>query len=291
MNDKLGAARLIQGADMAEAESLSWAAGQVAVRSVTCPDSDSGNEDAALVLAVSPAAGVLAVADGVGGGPAGRDASRGVLEALRATIGLHHPDDGVPLRAAVLNGIERANADLLANGYGGASTLVLAEIESGQVRVYHVGDSAALLVGQRGRIKWQSIPHSPVGFAVESGMLDEEEAMHHADRHLVSNVIGDQAMRIEIGPVLHLAPRDTLLLASDGLFDNLHIAEIVAAIRSGPLAEGVDALVDRALVRMRQSEEMPSKPDDITVTALRLTQERGGGTPRRRSPRRQLKLL
>ena len=78
-----------------------------------------------------------------------------------------------------------------------------------------------LAIGQKGKIKLQTISHSPVGLAVESGHLDESEAMHHEQRHVVSNVVGDQTMRIEVGAKLMLAPRDTVLLSTDGLFDNL----------------------------------------------------------------------
>ena len=82
----------------------------------------------------------------------------------------------------------------------------------------------------RGRVKLQTISHSPVGYAVESGMLDDQEAMHHEERHVVSNIIGTPEMRIEIGPPIDLATYDTLLVATDGLADNLHIEEIIERI-------------------------------------------------------------
>ncbi len=37
-------------------------------------------------------------------------------------------------------------------------------------------------------------------------MLDEDEAMNHEDRHVVSNMIGAEDMHIELGPVVKLAP-------------------------------------------------------------------------------------
>ncbi len=57
--------------------------------------------------------------------------------------------------------------------------------------------------------------------------------MHHEERHLVSNVVGTDDMRIELGPPLKLARYDTVLLASDGLLDNLYTDEIVELIRKG----------------------------------------------------------
>ncbi len=127
-----------------------------------------------------------------------------------------------------------------------------------------------LVCGGRGKVKLLTVPHSPVGFAMEAGILNEKEDMHHEDRHLVSNVIGTPEMRIEIGSTLKFKPRDTLLLASDGLFDNLHINEIVERIRKGPLQKSLDQLVHTAKSRMLNHRSgKPSKPDDLTVIAYR----------------------
>jgi serine/threonine protein phosphatase PrpC len=155
------------------------------------------------------------------------------------------------------------------------------EIDGPSVRPYHVGDSLILICGQRGKVKLQNIPHSPVGYAVESGLLDEDAAVHHAERNVVSNVVGDAEMRIEIGPVTRLAPRDTLLLASDGVSDNLYLEEIVNSIRTGPLARVAERLVDACLSRMQEPRaDKPGHPDDLTFVAFRPA------VPRRRSASR-----
>jgi PPM family protein phosphatase len=155
-------------------------------------------------------------------------------------------------------------------GMGAATTLAVVEIREHTLRPYHVGESMILVVGQRGKSKLQTVSHSPVGFAVESGLLDAVEAMHHEDRHLVSNVVGNADMRIEIGPCVELAPRDTLLLASAGLFDNLHLPEIVELLRKGPLPDAVRSLAAEARRRMQCPQDgHPSKPDDLTIVAWR----------------------
>jgi serine/threonine protein phosphatase PrpC len=120
------------------------------------------------------------------------------------------------------------------------------------------------------------VPHSPVGCAVEAGLIDEDEAMHHDERHIVSNVIGAADMRIEVGSALRLAPRDTMILASDGVLDNLHIEEIVSRIRKGPLDDAAGKLAKHSRRRMIEPREGdPSKPDDLTFIAFRP----GGGRP------------
>ena len=106
---------------------------------------------------------------------------------------------------------------------------------------------------------------------------DEDKAMHHAERHLVSNVLGAPDMRIEVGSQRRIAPRDTLLLASDGLSDNLRTDEIVALLRTGPLDAACERLAELTRARMHApSDGEPSKPDDLTFVAFR---------PAKRAPR------
>lgn len=76
-------------------------------------------------------------------------------------------------------------------------------------------------------------------------------------------------MRIEIGPSIALGQRDTVLIASDGLFDNLSIAEVVERIRKGKLPASLASLADLAHARMLGIENQPCKPDDLSVIAIR----------------------
>jgi serine/threonine protein phosphatase PrpC len=255
--------------DMVEAEARSMAGGQVVVYSSRCPEKTTPNEDAAALIPLGDAAGVLVVADGMGGGQAGEQASRIATECMVTTIE-EGDDDETLLRTAILNGFERANEAILERGVGAATTLAVIEISEQVVRPYHVGDSMILVVGQRGKVKLQTTPHSPVGFAVEAGMLDEKDAIHHEDRHVVSNVIGSSEMKIEIGSPVKLALCDTVLVASDGLFDNLHVPEIVETIRKGKLMKAAGKLIEAARRRMAGSAETkPSKPDDLTFILYR----------------------
>ena len=245
-----------------------FAGGQVVVFSAESPDRDTGNEDAAAVLGTGSRQGVLAVADGLGGRPGGSAASALALRHLARAVSAGESETGS--RSAILDGIEQANQAILELGVGAATTLSVAEIDGGGLRSYQVGDSAILVVGQRGRIKLQTLSHSPVGYAVESGLMDESEALHHEARHFVSNMVGSQDMRIEVGSVLRLAPRDTVLLATDGLLDNLSLAEIVEIVRAGPLADAAAELARQCERRMRQPRSgEPSKPDDLTFLLYR----------------------
>ena len=168
-------------------------------------------------------------------------------------------------------GSKRRTGRILELGIGAATTLAVVEVLDGIIRPYHVGDSMILVMGQRGKVKLKTVAHSPVGHAIEAGVLDGEEAMHHEDRHLVSNILGTSDMRIEIGPPLRLSRYDTVLIASDGLCDNLAVDEIVARVRSGPLPDAVARLAVEARAHMEADGGLtPCKPDDLTVVAYRL---------------------
>ncbi len=261
-------ALILTGRAMSAPETCVLAGGRAAVFSCGKPGGEEANEDALAVLELGGARGVLAVADGAGGHPNGARAAAVTLEALADSIDGDTNDD---LRGSLLDGIESANRRVQDLGGGAASTLAVLEIEGRTVRPYHVGDSEILVVGQRGRVRLSIVPHSPTGYAVESGLLEPAEAIAHEDRHLVSNLVGTADMRIEIGSVLDLQPRDTVLIASDGLFDNLRVDEIVNAIRSGPLERAAHDLLRDARRRMQSATTgEPSKPDDLTFVLYRI---------------------
>jgi serine/threonine protein phosphatase PrpC len=278
------APRFCLDADMSEVETLPLAAGEVALFSARCPGRGSANQDAALLVPFGPDAAVLVVADGAGGARGGSRAAGLAVRCLARSLA-EARREGIPVRTAILDGIERANREVSALGVGAATTLAAAEIQAGRVRTYHVGDSLILLVGQRGRVKLETISHSPVGFAVEAGVLDEGDAMHHRDRHLVSNVLGASDMRVEVGSERPLSSHDTLLLASDGLSDNLRVGEIAEHVRRGRLRDAAEALAATARRRMYAPRDgEPSKPDDLTLLAFRLRKPKRAARASRSSP-------
>ena len=261
--------RLYCDTNMDDAEIHQIAGRSAAVFSTSCPGVESPNEDSAALVPLDATSCVLIVADGMGGSRSGELASALAVRTLRSAL-VEAARSGDMLRTAILTGIEDASRAVADLGTGAGTTLAAVEVQGNSIRPYHVGDSMILVMGQRGKIKLQTVSHSPVGFAVEAGVIDEAEAMHHEDRHLVSNVLGASDMRIEVGSTLRLSPRDTLLLSSDGLFDNLHRDEIVERMRRGPLLEGARRLSQDSVRRMtRPVGGNPSKPDDLTFVAFR----------------------
>jgi len=262
--------QVIRATDATPAKSYRIAGGAATMRTEAAPDKSDGNEDCAALVPFGEHSGVLAVADGLGGLPAARNASHTLINTLSAVVKKAQRDNR-PLRGAVLDAIETANAKLLAEGLGNATTAALIEIDGTTIRPYHVGDSQILITGQRGRIKLQTLAHSPTGYAVESGMLDEDDALEHEERHFVANVVGDREMRIEIGAPLTMSPRDTLVIASDGLWDNLFVEEVIDTVRTGEITESAENLMRTARSRINEPKDgLPSHPDDVTFVLYRL---------------------
>lgn len=244
--------------------------------STRSPAKTSDNEDSGLALAYGDNGLVLAVADGAGGLPAGRKASNTMIETLIEMLPGAAKDE-TPMRIAIMSAIEEGNRRILDFSNGSATTLTVVGVDGHELRHYQVGDSIALLLGQRGKLKAQTMQHSPVGFAVEAGLLNEREAMMHADRHYVSNFIGLASMRIDVGSLVLMADRDTIVVASDGLSDNLHLPEIIDIARHGPIERCLEKLGEAARRRMMHPQaNQPSKADDITVLIARREKKRLG---------------
>ncbi|NIL94400.1 MAG: SpoIIE family protein phosphatase [Woeseiaceae bacterium] len=266
---------ILDGATEPDRQQASAGGGEFVAYTCRAPDKETENEDTVAIIPYGPGAAVLLVADGAGGLPAGKRASLTAAESLVASLEAAMAETML-LRTAILDGIEAANAAVKALGNGSATTLTVVTIEGKTLRAYQVGDSEAVVVGQRGLVKLQTMPHSPTGFAVEAGFLDQKEALHHEDRYLVSNFLGSNDMRIDVGAEVELSPRDTVMLATDGLMDNVHLGEIIERIRKGTLGDAVERVISLADRRMAGvSPAQPSKPDDLSLILFRKPGQSG----------------
>ncbi len=251
-------------------ESFDLPNGQFTILSARQPEvlNTTHNEDSAAIITIDENRSVLAIADGCGGHRAGELASRTALQTLAAVIKTCL-DNGDDLRNAILNGIEEANQAVMALNLGAMTTLSVLEVCGNTVRPYHIGDSPILVISKNGNVRFQTLAHAPTAYALEAGLLNEQDALSHSDRHVVSNLVGSSDMRIEIGSSYELAPRDTVILASDGLFDNLLLDEITERARKGALADVVADLAETSRTRMLKSDLESSHADDLTMIAFR----------------------
>lgn len=250
--------RALQPVKLAEGEAVCF--------SSRSPTKDSANEDALAIIPVDGQATILAVADGLGGMPAGEQASQILMESLIEAL----ENDRHNIRDAILRGIDNANRQILRTESGAGTTLSIAEISGNKMRAYQAGDSLVLLAGAKGQVKYQALSQSPIGYALICGALDEEQAMLHPARNLISNYVGCNDMHITIGPFIELAPSDTLILCSDAVSDNLYEEEICQLIHAGPLRASVSKLLKQCQHNMLSPRpDRLCHPDDLTLISFR----------------------
>ena len=253
----------VAGRDLDEPIIFSFRDGEVAFFTHASPTLSHDNEDAVGIFDWGGSIVVLAVADGLGGLPQGGDASRKVVEGLSQPNFTETPD---PIVAC----LESVNETVVSDNRGSGTTVSVVTIEHQRIRSYHVGDSATMVIGGRGRIKLQTVSHSQVGLAEATGQLDEKTAMIHPNRHVVDNIVGMPDMWIDIGRSIQLAEFDTIILASDGLWDNLYRDEVVELARNRSLMTAANAILEKANKRMKCEPDSDfGKPDDISFILYR----------------------
>jgi PPM family protein phosphatase len=207
--------------------------------------------------------GVLClVADGIGGHRAGKAASE--LAARRVMEEYYrHPPGDVP--GALRRAIRLANAEVfrLAQQPGhekAGTTIVAAVLHDETLTVAHVGDSRAYLLSGDG-VHTLTRDHTWVTEQLEDGVLTQEQAERHAQRHVLTRSLG--ARPEVLIDVIHtsLRPGDQVLLCSDGLWEAVSLEEIEAAAgRSGPQQAARD------LVELANEH---GGPDNVTVILAR----------------------
>lgn len=262
---------------MTEPALMTLGGGEVVV--FTTPrQASKANEDAAALIPTGEDRSILLVADGMGGAAAGDLAAQIVIESVAAATASAGSGRSMT-RNAVLDGIENANREIMGLDVRAGATIAAVEIAGNRLRTYHAGDTMVVLFSAEGLPRWKTVSHSPVGYAVASGFFKEQQGIHHESLHLLSNAVGTPSMRLEIGTTAGFEPGDTLLIGSDGLFDNLLTREIGEFTRQANLLAAVSEMVGTAMQRMSEpSVQHPSKPDDLTVVAFRPRDQEALGT-------------
>lgn len=227
------------------------------------------NEDA---LLVAPERRLFAVADGMGGHPAGDVASALAVATLGAAIPrAPSPRIGEAALARRLRvAFAAAHSALIAHGraqpscYGlGTTMTALAPLRSqaGCV-IAHVGDSRAYLL-RAGQLRQLTHDHTWVQEQVDLGMLSPAQAASHPYASILLRVLGGGG---DPGPAdIHVEtfqPGDLFLLCTDGLSGVIAAADLQALLaRDLPLPVLADQLVAATLLR--------GAPDNLTLVLLR----------------------
>jgi len=163
---------------------------------------------------------LLAVADGVGGAPAGELASDIVIRTLSALETRADGDDPLTALSAALDSANQqvrqaAEADRDHEGLGTTLTAML--LAGDQLALLHVGDSRGYLL-RGGRLEQLTKDETYVQALVDQGVLTPEQARVHPHRSLVTQAVQGRKLT-PARATLAAQPADRLLLCSDGLSD------------------------------------------------------------------------
>lgn len=221
---------------------------------------DGINEDTLFVREFNNAL-LVGVADGAGGHPRGHDASQ--------IVGQHFSEiltDQLDDQTNITKEIEVANQKILDLKAGAHSTIALLTLINQQFRCYCVGDSEVIYWNAAGTLIYSNVPHSTVGHEIRAGTLEQEESLDHPDRNYVMNMLGDELIHIEVAGQLDVKKGHTILVGTDGLFDNISHDELGQMVAGGPYEKAFEALVERCVKKETSSWK---KDDDIGFILIR----------------------
>ncbi|MEO7837467.1 MAG: Stp1/IreP family PP2C-type Ser/Thr phosphatase [Acidimicrobiales bacterium] len=191
----------------------------------------SNNQDQLLV-----AERLFAVADGMGGHAGGEVASLAAVEALQTAFAASPSADG--LAEAVRNANQavwgRAQQDPELRGMGTTLTAVALVMDEGDdddlLAVVNVGDSRAYLL-RDGELEQLTEDHSVPEELRRAGRLSDAEAASHPQRNVLTRALGiDPQVDVDCFQVTPYRG-DRLMLASDGLYNEVDESDIAVVLR------------------------------------------------------------
>ncbi len=204
---------------------------------------------------------VLGVSDGAGGHPRGRDAAYIAGQQVSMAHGFFEKE---PNNALAL--LEKINEKVLELKVGARCTLAMVAVRDNKLRAYSVGDSEIIHWNSSGAKLYSNIPHSTVGHRIEAGVLEQEQSLDEPDRYIVTNMMGDRSIRVEATSPLELKKGHTVIIGSDGLFDNIPHDTLSGLLAGGVFEKSFESLVQ---ICKEQDEKQWKKDDDIAFIMFR----------------------
>lgn len=237
----------------------------------------SHNEDS---VSVDAGAGLVVLADGMGGYNAGEVASgiaisvttTEIARRLKFESGAAKTNKNAQDNAVILlrNNIQKANSSIYQASqsqpqYAGMGTTIVAGLfYDNRVAVAHIGDSRMYrLRGEK--LTAVTRDHSLLQEQIDSGLISVADARFSKNKNLVTRAVGiDPAVE----PEIHVYPvqiGDVYLLCSDGLNDMVEDADIESAVYA---MQGNLPLAAEQLIQMANDN---GGRDNVSVILVKIT--------------------
>ncbi len=212
---------------------------------------------------------LYAVADGMGGHPAGDVAAQLAIATIEGLFKQGKGTLGEQVREANRIVFERSADDRRLSGMG--TTLTAALITSEGAHLAHVGDSRAYLL-RAGALRRLTEDHTLVNRMIRAGEITPAEAERHPHRNVLLRVVGTEPDVDVDEDSIGLLDGDRLVLCSDGLTGMVAEEQIQAILEtSGTAQEAADRLVRTA--------NRAGGIDNITVVVLDVGEGDGAMQP------------
>lgn len=200
------------------------------------------NEDQAFAITNSKGRVLLIVCDGMGGQNRGDLASRLAMSIISEEF-KKFPKISNKLndRFWMRNAIRKANNEIFSESYknpkykGMGTTLTAIVINDKYLVVAQIGDSRAYTL-KNDQLMQITEDQTYVDYLYRTGQITKEEILTHPKRHVLLNALGiNPSVDVDIRVVDY--GHEPLLLCSDGLYNNVKVADIEAIIKTDETVE------------------------------------------------------
>jgi protein phosphatase len=228
---------------------------------------DDKSDDRFIIKALDSKDILMAVADGMGGHPAGDVAAQDVIDSLILVTG---DTENNVLR--IVSAIDRADRHIrnrvrkamILEGMGTTATAVI--VNQRKLWWGHVGDSRLYLF-RGGILRQITKDHTFLQEYIDSGELSATKARSHPMAHVLDQCVGGLDSGADCGS-FHVLPGDIILLCTDGLNRVVNDQQIESLITS---ATSANSCVEDLLAAA--AEEGLS--DDTTVVVAYISPSQG----------------
>lgn len=198
------------------------------------------NQDSAVVDTIENSFGVM---DGIGGRPNSAEAARILAEELSKAFGNGYGTQEIALE------VQRAASARIMNelGDGGVCYLAAKFLPDGGVNIFQAGDVKMIVVSDSGMVKFET---------------RDERSDVGVTNYINQSVVGNATFTR-----CRVSPGDRVIIASDGLWDNIQPSLVAFYIKKLKAGEATKVLADVAKAKMR-SDRPHTKRDNITILVM-----------------------